>query len=317
MPRTLPRWLHIKHGRYYFVRNNKWQPLSRDLHDALVEYARLITAPDRGELPDLVARALADMKKTVAASTFKNYSTCSRRVLDAFAEFSPQQIRPHHVACFLDDNKATPSMANLLRSFLKGMFARAVRWGIVEANPVRDIEQFKTNKRDRYITADEFHRICERATPTLRCLMDLAYITGQRMGDVMKIRYCDITDAGVFVKQQKTGQRVLIAMTADLDAAIKQAKVIHRSVKGLTLLHKRDGSPLAYGTIYHQWVKACQEAKVEDANFHDIRAAAATDAKAQGLDSKTLLGHTTESSHNRYLRSKATPVATPVPVRKS
>lgn len=317
MARKLPRWMHEKHGAFYLVRSNKWHRLAGNLHDALVEYARLTAGPDKGALGELVSKTLADMKLTVAASTFKNYTTCSRRVLEAFAEFTPQQIKPHHIARFLDDNKATPSMANLLRTFLKGMFQRAVRWGIVEANPVRDIEQFKTEKRDRYITAEEFKRIRDSATPTLACLMDLAYITGQRMGDCRHIKYADISEAGVFIKQQKTKTRVLIAMTSDLAEVIATAKALHQSVKGLTLFHKRDGKPIPYGTLYHQWSNACRDAKVEDAHFHDIRAAAATDAKAQGLDSKTLLGHTTESSHNRYLRSKETKVAMPNRARKS
>jgi integrase len=317
MARSLPRWMHHKHGAYYFVRDNKWMRLAGNLHDALVEYARLIAGPDKGALGELVGKALADMKLTVAPSTFKNYTSCSRRVLESFAEFTPQQIKPHHVAQFLDDNKATPSMANLLRSFLKGVFQRAVRWGIVEANPVRDIEQFKTEKRDRYITAEEYTRIRDNATPTLACLMDIAYITGQRMGDCRYIKYADISEAGVYVKQQKTKVRVLISMTPDLAEVIATAKALHQSVKGLILFHRRDGTPIPYGTLYHQWSNACRDAKIEDAHFHDIRAAAATDAKAQGLDSKTLLGHTTESSHNRYLRSKETKVATPNRARKS
>jgi integrase len=309
--------MHFKHGRYYLVRANKWHPLSRDLRDALIAYADLVAPRPSSGIDALVERALDDMKKTVAPSTFKNYTTCARRVAEAFAEFAPAQIRPTHIAAFLDDAKDTPSMANLLRSFLKGTFERAVRWGVVDADPVRDIKPFKTNKRDRYISADEFARIRKEATPTLQCLMDLAYITGQRVGDVMSIRYSDVSEVGLFVKQQKTGARVLIAMSPDLEAAIAQARTIHQSVKGLTLFHKRDGSPLAYNTIYGHWKKACADAKVEDAHFHDIRAAAATDAKAQGLDSRALLGHTTESSHNRYLRSKETPVAKPVRARKS
>lgn len=317
MARPFPKWLHFKHGRYYYVRKNKWTPLSRDYREALREYADIVARQGDEALTNLVERALADMRKEIADSTYKNYLTCSRRMLEAFAEFTPQQIKPHHVAQFLDDHKATPSMANLLRSFLKGVFARAVRWGIVEADPVRDIKPFKTKKRDRYITAEEYAEIRKYATPTLQGLMDVAYLTGQRIGDVMGIRYADISEAGVFVRQQKTGQRVLIAMTPDLEAAIKAARSIHRSVKGLTLFHKRDGSPLAYTTIYGQWRRACEAAKVENANFHDIRAASATDAKEQGLDSRTLLGHTTEASHNRYLRSKLTPVAKPVPARKS
>lgn len=316
MPRTLPRWMHLNHGRYYLVRKNKWTPLSRNLHDALVEYARLTAGPDAGALGELVARALTDMKKTVAASTFKNYMTCSRRVLEAFAEFAPQQIRPTHIAQFLDDNKDTPSMANLLRAFLRGVFVRAVRWGIVEADPTRDIRPFKTGKRTRYITDAEFERIREHASPTLQCLMDIAYITGQRIGDVMGIRYADISETGLYVEQEKTHARVLIAMTPDLADAIVRAKGLHRSVKALTLFHKRDGTPLAYTTIYGHWRRACEKAEVKDAHFHDIRAATATDARAAGMDSRSLLGHTTESSHNRYLRSKIVPVAQPVPARR-
>lgn len=309
--------MHQKHGAYYLVRSNKWHRLASNLHDALVEYARLTAGPDKGALGELVSKTLADMKLTVAASTFKNYTICSRRVLEAFEAFTPQQIKPHHVARFLDDNKATPSMANLLRSFLKGMFQRAVRWGVVEANPVRDIEQFRTEKRDRYITAAEYAEIRKHATPTLACLMDIAYITGQRMGDCRHVRYSDISDAGVFIKQQKTKARVLITMTPDLAEVIARARALHQSVKGMTLFHRRDGTPIPYATLYHQWTNACRDANVEDAHFHDIRAAAATDARAHGLDSKTLLGHTTESSHNRYLRSKETKVATPNRARKS
>lgn len=108
----------------------------------------------------------------------------------------------------------------------------------------------------------------------------------------------------------------MIAMTPDLADVIKRARALHSSVNGVTLFHKRDGTPLLYKTINHQWNKACRAAKVENAHFHDIRAAATTDAKASGLDSRALLGHTTESSHNRYLRSKETKVAAPNKARK-
>lgn len=316
MARVLPRWMHFKHGRYYLVRSNKWQPLARNLHDALVEYARLTAQSGGGEFQDLIDRALADMKKVVGQSTFKNYMTCSRRVVEAFAEFSPSQIKPKHIAQFLDDNRETPSMANLLRAFLRGVFVRAVRWGIVEIDPTRDIKPFKTGKRTRYITEDEFARIRQYASPTLRCLMEIAYLTGQRIGDVLGIRRENISDAGLYVEQEKTGARVLIRMTADLEAAIRGAGQLHDCVQALTLFHKPDGSPLAYSTIYGQWRRACAAAGVEDANFHDLRAAAATDAKAQGLDSRALLGHTTESSHNRYLRSKIVPEVQPIPARR-
>ncbi len=47
MARTLPRWMHEKHGAYYLVRKNKWHRLAGNLHDALVEYARLTAGEGR------------------------------------------------------------------------------------------------------------------------------------------------------------------------------------------------------------------------------------------------------------------------------
>jgi integrase len=303
--------MHYKHGAYYLVRHNKWLRLAKNQHDALVEYARLTSGPEGGAFGELVSRGLADMKLTVAESTYRVYSSCARRVLEAFIEFTPQQVRPYHIARFLDDNKSTPGAANSIRTFLRGIFQRAVRWGIVESNPVRDIDKFKTAKRDRYITDEEYQRIREHATPTLACLMDIAYLTGQRIGDCLHIRYADISEEGIFVRQQKTKNRVLIAMTSDLAEVIASAKALHQSVKGLTLFHRRDGTPIPYVTMRDQWRRARLAAGVEDVHFHDIRAAAATDANARGLDSKALLGHASESSHKRYLRSKETPKAMP------
>ena len=83
------------------------------------------------------------------------------------------------------------------------------------------------------------------------------------------------------------------------------------------LFHTRQGKPFSYWTIRTLWQRATTSAGVEDAHIHDIRAKAATDAKAQGLDSKSLLGHASESAHLRYLRGKETPVAEPVRIRKS
>lgn len=179
-----------------------------------------------------------------------------------------------------------------MRNVLKVVFNKAVLLGLTDSNPVASVPPLKTKRRDRYITE-------------------------QRIGDVLKIRYSDIEDDGVSVQQEKTGNRLKIRMMADLRDAIGQARALHRSVKGFHLFHTRQGKPFSYWTIRTLWLRATTSAGVEDAHIHDIRAKAATDAKAQGLDSKSLLGHASESAHLRYLRGKETPVAEPVRIRKS
>lgn len=309
--------MHEKHGAFYLVRKNKWTRLAGNKHDALVEYARLTAGPDKGAMGELMTKVLADLKLTVAASTLKHYGISSRKILDAFVEFSPQQVKPKHIARFLDDMKATPSAANHCHALLRNMFKRAVRWGVVESDPTRDIEQFKVGGRDRLITDKEWNAIRKEASPTMQCLMDIAYITGQRKGDVMAIKYSDISESGVFIKQQKTKTRRLIEMTPDLSKAIEAAKALHPSIKGMTLFHKGDGKPLSSTTMYGHWRRACDAAGVVGANFHDIRAGTATDADEAGMDSQSLLGHTTESSHKRYLRSKKVKKVSPLPARNA
>lgn len=314
--RKLPARMHLKHGRYYYVHQNKWTALSRDYHDALVEYARIIK-PNKGGMEELIDRFMLDAKPTVKPNTFKTYTAAAEKLKHALVEFSPAQVKPMHVAQILDHYRSTPAMANVMRNVLKQVFAKAVIWGLAEINPVQFVQPLKTKKRDRYITEDEFNAIREKASPTMKAIMNICYLTGQRIGDVLKIRYSDIDDNGLFFRQEKTGNRLKVAMTDDLRAAIDTAKSLHKSVKGMTLFHTRQGKMLAYWTVRTLWERATAAAGVENAHIHDIRAKAATDAKAQGLDSKKLLGHASESAHSRYLRSKEIHVAEPVKIRKS
>jgi integrase len=67
--------------------------------------------------------------------------------------------------------------------------------------------------------------------------------------------------------------------------------------------------------IYKRWKAACAAARIEDANIHDLRAMAATDARAQGIDAQAMLGHTDAATTRIYLRDKVVPVV-PGPVMK-
>lgn len=312
-PSRLPVRMHLKNGRYYYVHRNRWVGLSRDYHDALVEYARLMR-PASGGMQALLDRFLEDIRPRAAKSTLRTYACAIEKLRPAFVEFSPAQVKPVHIAQVLDHHRATPAMANVMRNVLKQSFALAVRSGLAEINPVRDVQPFKEKKRDRYLTGAEYAAIHDKATPTLAAIMDICLITGQRIGDVLKIRHADISADGLYFKQQKTGARLRVEMSDDLRRAIDTARALHTSLRGLHLFHTRQGKPFAYWTIRTLWARATAAAGIEDAHIHDIRAKAATDAKAQGIDGKALLGHTTDTSHNRYVRSKEVPTVQPLKV---
>lgn len=305
MARKLPVRLHEKHGRFYYVHRNKWVPLSRDYGEALRMYAGLM-APSVGMMPDLLDRYIGGL--TVAAKTLKTYTVCAKRLKVAFTAFRPDQVKPSHLYQYLSAKQITPAMSAHYRSVMVGAMQLALRDGLVEQNLMREVEQFSGGKRDRYLTDAEFAAIRKEATETMRTIMDIAYITGQRIMDVLSIKYADLTQEGIFFLQEKTKARLLVEWNPDLTEAVETAKSLHKSVKGLTLFHTRQGKPFSYWTIRTLWNRACKAAKVSNARMHDIRAKAATDAKRQGIDSKALLGHKSEAVHQRYLRDKEVPI---------
>jgi integrase len=312
--RNLPACVYRKHGAYYLVQRGKWLRLGTTEAEALRAYA------DRREtggemMSDLLTRWLNDAE--IADKTRKTYAVIVRKLAKVMAEFRPAQVTARDVMAILHHHRATPATANHMRTVLINALEYAFREQIVERNVARDVRPLKTKTRDRYITDAEFAAIYEKATPTLRSIMDLCYLTGQRIGDVLAIRHADLTAEGIALKQQKTKHRMIVQWSPDLEIAVATAKALHASLRGLTLLHTRQGTPFSYSTVRTLWERACASAKVEDAHIHDIRAKAATDAKKQGIDSKALLGHASESSHLRYLRSRETAVAQPVSFRQN
>lgn len=310
----LPPCVYLRHGSYFYVKCGKWHNLGKDKRKAMAEYAKRLTVPQDG-MGDLLNRWLDDID--VSAATKKSYRHGVKVLSGIYSEFEPHQITARDVLSMMHHFRKKPASANLYRNVLLGAMDFAFMENIIERNVVVDVKPYPVKTRDRYITDGEFKAIRDKATPTLRVIMDLCYLTGQRISDVLAVKYSDISDDGIYVRQSKTKHRMVIGWSTDLRKAVADAKSLHKCLRGMTLLHTRKGTPFTYSTVRTLWDRARNAAKVEDAHIHDIRAKAATDAERQGQDSKKLLGHKSESSHNRYLRSKETPVAEPVRIGQS
>jgi integrase len=296
----LPKCVFHRHGAYYYVKRGVWRPLGDNLPAALAEYARII-APPTGGCDELLDRSLDRAKETVKPNTHKQYAYVCRVLKPVLAEFTPELVEPHHIAAILDHHRKTPNMANRMLTFLRLAFSNGLTWGMCKVNPCYGVKRHLEHRRDRYLS--EYMLIWKHAPAQLRAIMDIAYITAQRIGDVLAIRLSDITPEGIYFRQQKTGKRLLVNAT-DLAEAVKRARSLHSNIRGLTLFHGRGGRPLSYYGVRSAFQRACALAKVEDATLHDIRAKSLTDAKRQGKNAQKLGGHSTEAMTNRYIRGR-------------
>ena len=306
----LPPCVYQRHGAYYLVKRNKWTRLGADLHEALIAYAGTVTVAGSGGMVKLIDKVYTAHSPKLSANTRKVYKQCAGRLKRNFQEFDPHQVKPKHVAELKMAMADKPIMANQVLGFLRICFAYALEWQLVDSNPTIGIKPYPTKKRTRYLTDSEFSAIREKANPVLQIVMDLCYLTGQRVGDVLAIQRKDLRDDGIYFKAEKTGSQVVVAWSPSLKEVVARAKKLNPGVIHLNLLVGIQKQPLSYHTVLTYWWDACEKAGGEDARIHDMRAKSATDARDQGFDAQSLMGHGSASMTERYIRNRKIPVVT-------
>lgn len=312
--RHLPACVYQKHGAYYYVKNNKWIRLGDNLHDALTAHARMIAIPREG-VTSLITKAMPSISEKVAPSTRQQYQYCERVLKEMFAEFTPEQVTHGSVVQMLDVWRHSPATANRLLTVLKQVFQWALDREIVDRNPCESVKRLATESRDRLITQEEFDKIHAEAPGWLQVTMELCYYTGQRIGDVLTIRYSDITEEGIYFEQQKTGKKLTVGWSEGLRATIERAALITQNSSSEFIVPTYKGTSRKHTNVWRSFKASATKAGVENVTLHDLRAMSGTDADRQGKDPMALLGHSDRKTTQIYLRDKTVQVVSG-PTRK-
>lgn len=305
---NLPPCVYQKHGAFWLVKRNKWTKLGVDFGAAMAAYGAMFAAPTGG-MPALIERVLTSITPKLAKSTVEQYHVAARKLKEIMAEFSPEQVRPKHVAGIKVSMADTPAMANRCLSFLRVVFNHAVEQQLVESNPCLGVMRHVEAKRDRYITDDELARVYLRAGERLKVIIALLYYSGQRVNDVLKLNRADCGADGVSFRQAKTKTKLTVKWNPGLTAAVERAKRLGpRDAIAFALVPGRAGKSADYRSVSLQWQTACTAASVPDAHIHDLRAKSLTDAKRDGFNATSLAGHTSPAMTERYLRLRESPL---------
>lgn len=303
-----PPCFYQKHGAFYLVRANKWTRLGSDLSLALAEYGQLMQGAKLGGMPKAIEDFYAALPARLSKSTKQQYRYAADVLKRKLQQFEPGEVKAKHVASIKQSMAETPNMANRVLSFLRQVCADLVERQIIDTNPCVGVARMAEAKRKRLLSDEEWAAIHEKAGPRLRVIMELQYLTGQRISDVLKIRKNQLTDEGVVFEQQKTGARLLVRWSPDLKRTVEAAKALGADLPPtLTLMRGKYGKAPDYRSVLLQWNEACEAANVTDARLNDGRARSATTAKRQGKNAQALLGHTSSGNTARYLRDRETP----------
>jgi len=319
----LPRRVYVKHGRYWHVGSDgKWRGLTRVSAGEPAMYRALAELRDvelSGHLmPFVVQRWHQQKQADWSPSTQRNMTRVVGQIAARFADFAPRQITAPVVFEYLQPLQPTPRTYNLHRSVLRQVLSFAALEGLRDGhNPVIDVPQRRMLQRRRIVTDAEVNAIKtalleQKRGGAAHCAMvDLCMITGQRIGDVLRMRWQDVTPDGLLVDQAKTGQPLRIEWTPALLSAVEACSQGRDRIG--YLLVQSTGSPYRYSGVRSAWVRAMARAGIEDLHIHDLRGRAGADAtEAQGpYAAQKLLGHASVTMTETYTRGKTRRVAKP------
>jgi integrase len=226
-------------------------------------------------------------------------------------------IEPRHVFKYLRWRDDAPIRATREKALLSSIWNWARGAGYTaKANPCAGIKGTVGKGRDVYIDDAQFAAIREHADATLRDAMDLAYLTGQRVSDTLRMDATHIREDHIEVAQGKTKTKLRISLVGELCALIERIMARKRAmpVCCTRLVMSDRGQPLRIGAIQKRFRAARDKAGLPHIQFRDLRAKAGTDKADSAGDirqAQSQLGHASVVMTEHYVRQRRGAKVTP------
>jgi len=337
--------LSFRNGAFYYRHRgtNRWERIGTDVKVAK-ERAALYNDPDGvfGTVSYWLDQFLLHYAQLVKAGTraqrtLDDYKKNVGPLKAFFGSMLTEHIKPIHVQTYIDigSEAGRAVRANREIACLSSCLSWLMRTGqtILQVNPCMQASGTKKNsesQRERYVTHEEYRDVWEVANVQVRMLMELTYRTLQRPeSDILQWTAAIATrdpHSGRRIlefTQSKTGKRVRIAMTEQLELLILRA-VGPRPQPTQTLVHTRQGHAYTYTGITSMLTQAVKKVnKVRESKglprllafgFRDLKGKGATDMWLGGTpieQIQLLCGHADKATTEKYIKARWNATAQP------
>ena len=212
-------------------------------------------------------------------------------------------------------------------------------YGWLDGNPCRDVPRRKEGKaRERYLTKVEWNRLIKHVdtkaknsidrdirSKQLPAFLRLAYATGRRRGELLKLRWVDVDlDEGLlYLMDTKTGDDQVVPIDQDMADILKQHEKDH-CIKGWPFLFR--GRLRDKATSFDEVIRPAlrelfpPDRKGEVPVLHSIRHTVATEMGEGGATEAQIMavtGHKSSASVNRYVKKTVEAARTAQTKRKT
>jgi integrase len=279
-------------------------------HDPASERQAERDAPTVRHLANEYLKAKASVKRQ--SSVRDDQALWNAIILPSLGNRRVKDVTAREIEGLHRSRSATPYRANRMLALLSNAFALAIRWGWRADNPVRGIERYHEDRRERYLTSNELDRLINVLNhhPNRRGanVVRLMLLTGARRGEVLSATWDQFDlHAGVWTKpsahtKQRQVHRVPLSAAAQALLAQIAEEAAQTEPKPRNVFPgDAPGKPL--GDIKNFWRSLCREARLEGVRLHDLRHHYASMLASSGLSLVIigrLLGHTQTSTTARY-----------------
>jgi integrase len=308
--RHLPRGMSLEWGTYYFRGpDRKRLSLGRDFADAMRKYGELFRDAPLTTFGAVLDRYLQQVTPKKAERTQVDERGYIGKLRVVFGNMPPRTITPKMVAELRDrlELKSGPVQSNHHLKTIKHVFKKAVEWGVLPANPAREVARAEVKQRERYVDDDELAKVYAVAPPMVQVAIDLAVLTGLRRGDLLALTKDQLKDDGIHVRTAKTKRGLIISYSPELTDVLEKAKLLEPRFRQHVIATRRGKRYTGHG-FSTVWQKAMKKAlpKGQRFTFNDLRSKSASDT-TDLAEASARLGHTTTSVTKRhYVRKPAT-----------
>lgn len=224
------------------------------------------------------------------------YWQAMKKIDDAIGEKPLDTVRRSDFVRMHDKLGVTPATANRVSSVASVLFNYAVDMDYIGANPATRIKAYKLNEWSRW-ELDEVKKVISKGNLIVSTAVALAFYTGQRESDILNMKWTDIRNGSIFVKQSKTGKELEIKMSPDLTLYLSSIPRTGPYIIG--------GHTKLTGPWFRKQFKAFTRGLKIERTFHGIRKTVGAILAERGKNTNeiaAILGHKTLEMAAKYTR---------------
>ena len=169
-----------------------------------------------------------------------------------------------------EKDKVQDSSINLDVSILSNVFATAIKAGIIDKNPCKDVRRLKAiQTRDRVLSQPEIALLLDRLQGKDRLMVLVGLFTGLRLGGVLGLSWHDIDfNNGVITSSHKTGKLVSIPVSGYLSEELLKQK---ESNSGDRVFEGREITNAVVAEYSNHFSKLFKGLGIHNFTFHNLR----------------------------------------------